>query len=88
MLHAQGGVQVGQRLVKQEHLGLAHDGAANGHALALAARQLLGLAVQQMLDVQDLGSVLHGGRSRPWAPLGQLQPKAMLSYRFMCGYSA
>ena len=52
-LHAQGGVEVGQRLVEQEHLGLAHDGAADGDALALAARQLLGLAVQQLVELQD-----------------------------------
>ena len=31
------GVQVGQRLVHQQDLGLADDGAANGHALTLTA---------------------------------------------------
>jgi hypothetical protein len=35
-------------------LRLAHDGAADGDALALPARQLLGLALQQRLDAQDL----------------------------------
>ena len=40
MVHAQRGVEVGQRLVEQEGLGLAHDGAADGDALALAAREL------------------------------------------------
>ena len=34
---AQLGVQIAQRLVEQKHLGLAHDGAANGHPLALPA---------------------------------------------------
>ena len=52
-LHAQLGVQVGQRLVEQEHLGIAHDGAAHGNALALAAGQRLGLALEQFLDVED-----------------------------------
>jgi hypothetical protein len=33
-------VEVRERLVEQEHLGVAHDGAADGDALALAARQL------------------------------------------------
>jgi hypothetical protein len=42
-LHAQLGVEVGQRLVEQEHLGIAHDRAAHRDALALAARQLRGL---------------------------------------------
>ncbi len=32
--------EVGQRLVEQEQLRLAHHGAADGHALALAARKL------------------------------------------------
>jgi len=43
-LHAQLGVEVGERLVEQEHLGIAHDGTAHSDALALAARELLGLA--------------------------------------------
>ena len=39
---AQGGVEVGQRLVEEEDLGVAHDGAADGDALALTAGQLAG----------------------------------------------
>ena len=39
-LHAQRRVEVGQRLVEQEHLRIAHDGPADGDALALAAREL------------------------------------------------
>ena len=39
-LHAQRRVEVGQRLVEQEGLRLAHDGAADGDALALAAGEL------------------------------------------------
>ena len=39
-LHAQLGVEVGQRLVEQEQVGLAHDRAAHGDALPLAAREL------------------------------------------------
>ena len=35
--NAQFRVEVGQRLVEQEHIGLAHDGAADRDALALAA---------------------------------------------------
>jgi len=35
--HAQFGVEVRQGLVEQEHLRVAHDGAAHRHALALAA---------------------------------------------------
>ena len=39
-------VEVRQRLVEQEHLGLAHDRAADRDALALAARQRLGPALE------------------------------------------
>ena len=47
-LNAQLGVEVGQRLVHQEHRGLADDRAAERDALALAAGKLLGLAVEQV----------------------------------------
>ena len=50
---AQGGVEVGQRLVEQEGRGLAHDGAADGDALALAARQLAGATVEKVGQVED-----------------------------------
>ena len=45
-LHAQLGVEVGQRLVEQEHLRIAHDGAAHGDALALTAGKLARIAVE------------------------------------------
>ena len=45
---AQLGVEVGERLVHEEHGGLADDGAAERDALALAAGELLGLAVEQV----------------------------------------
>ena len=52
-LDAQLGVEVGQRLVHEEHGGLADDGPAEGDALALAAGELLGLAVEQLLELED-----------------------------------
>ena len=43
-LHPQRRVEIGERLVEQERRRLAHDGAADGDALALAAGKLaLGL---------------------------------------------
>ena len=51
-LVAQLGVQVGERLVHQQDLGLPHDGPANGHPLALAAGEGLGLAVQILRDAR------------------------------------
>ena len=53
-LHAQLGVEVGQRLVEQEHRRLAHDRAAHRDALALAARELARLALQERLELEDL----------------------------------
>ena len=50
---AQLGVEVGERLVHEEHLGLLHHGARQGHALALAARELRRLAVQVLGEPHD-----------------------------------
>ena len=52
------GVQIGQRLVEQEHLRIAHDRPAHGDALALAARKLRRPPLEQMRDVQDGGRPL------------------------------
>ena len=46
-LRAQLGVEVGERLVEQEHRGLAHDRAAHRDALALAAGELARLALEK-----------------------------------------
>ena len=43
-LVAEIGVEVGERFVEEEHAGFAHDGAAHGHSLALAAGKLAGHA--------------------------------------------
>ena len=40
-------VEVGERLVEQEELRVAHDGAADGDALALAAGKLARIAVEE-----------------------------------------
>src|SRR5690606_27595706 len=55
------GVEVGERLVEQKHVDIAHQRAANGDALALAAGKLRRLALEQWLDLQDLG----GARDAP-----------------------
>ena len=57
-LDAKLGVQVGERLVHEEHGGLAHDRPAERDALALAAGELLGLAVQQLLQLEDARGVV------------------------------
>src|SRR6266849_3542984 len=50
---AQLGVEVRKRLVEQEHLGIAHDGAAHRHALALPARKLARIAVEIRFQIED-----------------------------------
>ena len=54
-LDAQAGVEVGERLVHQEHGRVADHRAADGDALALAAAELGGPAVEQRPEVQHLG---------------------------------
>ena len=58
---AQRGVEIGQRLVEQEELGLANDGTADGDALALAAGELGRSPV-------EIGVQREHGRSRADAP--------------------
>ena len=54
-LHAERRVEVGQRLVEQKRLRLAHDGAADRDALALAAGEVARLAVQIGREIQRRG---------------------------------
>ncbi len=58
-LHAEFRVEIGQRLVEQEDFRVAHDGASHGHALALAAGELLRLAIDQVGDVEEAGGFRH-----------------------------
>ena len=52
-------VEIGQRLVEQEQLRIAHQRTPHRHALALAARKLTGLAVEEQLDLQQRRDPLH-----------------------------
>ena len=47
---AEGGVEVGEGLVEEEELRRAHDGAADGDALALAAGELGRAAGEERLE--------------------------------------
>ncbi len=75
-LDAQAGVEVGERLVEQEDARVADDGAADGDALALAAGELLGLAVEQVGDLQDAGRVLDPRLGGLGVDLRQLEAEA------------
>ena len=52
-LHAQFGVEIGQRLVEKEHLRVAHDRPAHGHALTLPTRQLTRKTLEQLRQPED-----------------------------------
>ena len=83
---AQLGVEVGQRLVEQEHLRIAHDGAAHRDALALAAGQLPRIAVEQRRQREDFGGALDArSRSRPALAPRSLSEKPILSATVICG---
>ncbi len=61
-LLAQAGVEVGERLVEKESLGLAHNGAAHGNALTLAAGKRFRATFQQRLKAEFGGGRLDGAR--------------------------
>ena len=63
--HAQLGIEVRQRFVHQEHLGLAHHRPAHRHPLALPARELARSAIEQFLELQLVGHLQH-----PFVALG------------------
>ena len=74
-LDAQLRVEVRQRLVHQERLGLADDRPAHRDALALPAGQRTRLLVEQLLETQDLGGVLDPPVDLPLVDLPELQPE-------------
>ena len=47
-------VQVAGRLIRQQKSGITDDGAGDGHALFLAARELLGQMVDSILEADEL----------------------------------
>ncbi len=74
-LHAQLGVEVGERLVHEEGLGLAHDGAPHGDPLALAAGEGARLALEEVLETEDLRGVAHALVDLILRRLPQTQPE-------------
>ena len=62
-------VEIRQRLVEQERLRLPHQRATHGDPLALAARELAGLAVEELVDLQQFSRFTH-----PSVDLGAWRP--------------
>ena len=75
-LRAERGVEVGERLVEEEDLGRAGDGAADGDALLLAAGELLRALVEVLADAQDRGGARHRGVDLGLRPAGHLEREA------------
>ena len=85
-LDAQLGVEVGERLVHQEDGRLADDRPAERDALALAAGQLLRLALEQVSSARIVSAASLTRRSiSALGTLRSFRPKARLSWTVMCG---
>ena len=68
-------IQIGKRLVHQQRLRLAHNGAANRNALPLAAGQCLRLAVQILCDAENLRRLIYPAIDLALRYLAQFQRK-------------
>ena len=88
-LEPQQRVEIGERLVHEQHGGLDGERARHRHALALAARELGRIAVEIALDMEQAPP-----RARPCASrracdaFCMRRPKATFSNTVMCGKTA
>ena len=78
-LHPQQRVEVRERLVHQQHVGLRRDRARDRDALPLAAGELGRVAVEQLLDVQQ-----RGGRADALRDRSPCSPSASAGRRRCC----
>src|SRR5690625_1401869 len=74
-LDAQLGVEVGERLIHEEHGRFTHDGTTQGHTLALTTGELAWTALQQVFDLQRLGGFPHATIDLVLGRLAQAQPE-------------
>ena len=72
---AQLGVEIGQRLVEQQYVGFDHQGACQGHALLLSARQFARQAVRQALESHQAQDLRELGGDLRLRELAHSQPK-------------
>ena len=84
-LHAELRVEVRQRLVHQKGCRLAHDRSSERDTLALATGQLLRLALDQRVEVEDLGCSPDALSISFFGTFWLRRPNARLSYTVMCG---
>ena len=74
-VHAELRVEIREGLVHQVGLGLAHDRAAHGDALALAARERPWFAFEKLRETEDVGSLAHTPVDLGLRRLPQTQPE-------------
>jgi hypothetical protein len=68
-------IEVGERLVEEEHLGLHHEGAGQGHALLLAAGELARIALAVAFQPHEPQRLLDAGRGLGLRDLSHLEPE-------------
>ncbi len=78
-------VQRAQRLVHQERLGLADDGAAQRHALPVAAGEPADAPVEQVVDAQEPRRLLDPAPDLGARHAFVAQRKVDVPRTFMCG---
>ena len=74
--HPQRRIKIGERLVEQINLGIAHDRAADSNPLTLAAGERLGQSVEIGLHLEDPRGLRDGGIDHLTRLLGELEGKA------------
>ncbi len=74
-LQPQTGIEVRQRLIQKQDAGIDRQHPRQSHALLLAARQLAGIAVAVLLDVQRLHHLCHARLALGLGHLAQPQAK-------------
>ena len=78
-VHAQLRVEVRERLVHEVGLGLAHDRAAHGDPLALAAGERARLALEELLEPEECAASRTRWSISAFGAFRSRRPKAMLS---------
>jgi len=77
-------VEIGQRLVHQDHVRLHRQRPRNRHALPLAARQFAGIALEQLLNMHQAGGSVHASIDFClWQLLHAHAERNVLEYRQM-----
>ena len=74
-LRADTGVECAERLVEEEHLRLGRERAGQAHPLALAAGELGGIAMPEVLELDEVQELVDAFGDLRLRPLAHLQPE-------------